>query len=69
MRRPGLAQPLCEWPLGNGLQEAETLAGLAGKQGVLAVAGLQARSAPLVAYVCDLIKQGYVGHRTPRHVR
>jgi len=31
------------------------------KQGVLAVAGLQARSAPAVAYVRDLIEQGYVG--------
>jgi predicted dehydrogenase len=51
----------CEWPLGNGLNEAETLAALAKKQGVLAVAGLQARSAPSVAYVRDLIKQGYVG--------
>src|SRR6266542_3246900 len=51
----------CEWPLGNGLKEAETLAALAKKEGVLAVAGLQARSAPAVAYVRDLIKQGYVG--------
>src|SRR5437773_2571794 len=51
----------CEWPLGNGLKEAETLAALAKKQGVLAVAGLQARSAPSVAYVRDLVKQGYVG--------
>src|SRR5438445_3145082 len=51
----------CEWPLGNGLNEAETLAALAKKQGVLAVAGLQARSAPSVAYVRDLIQQGYVG--------
>ena len=51
----------CEWPLGNGLNEAETLAALAKKQGVLAVAGLQARSAPSVAYVRDLIEQGYVG--------
>ncbi len=51
----------CEWPLGNGLKEAETLAALAKKKGVLAVAGLQARSAPSVAYVRDLIKQGYVG--------
>src|SRR5258705_13525394 len=33
----------CEWPLGNGLEEAETLATLAKNQGVLAVAGLQAR--------------------------
>jgi predicted dehydrogenase len=37
------------------------LAALAKKQGVLAVAGLQARSAPAVAYVRDLIKEGYVG--------
>src|SRR5947209_14098349 len=51
----------CEWPLGNGLREAETLAALAKAKGVLAVAGLQARSAPAVAYVRDLIKQGYVG--------
>src|SRR5205823_1503221 len=42
----------CEWPLGNGLREAETLAALARKKGVLA---------PAVAYVRDLVKQGYVG--------
>jgi predicted dehydrogenase len=51
----------CEWPLGNGLEEAETLAALAERQGVLAVVGLQGRSAPAVEYVRDLIAQGYVG--------
>jgi predicted dehydrogenase len=51
----------CEWPLGNGLEEAETLAALARRRDVLAVAGLQARSAPPVAYVRDLIERGYVG--------
>src|SRR5947209_5045363 len=51
----------CEWPLGNGLKEAENLAALAKKKGVLAAAGLQARSAPSVAYVHDLVQQGYVG--------
>src|SRR3954454_6707469 len=51
----------CEWPLGNGLKEAEALAALAKEKGALAVAGLQARSAPPVAYVRDLIEQGYVG--------
>ena len=51
----------CEWPLGNGLKEAETMAALAKKKGVLAVVGLQVRSAPSVAYVRDLIQQGYVG--------
>ena len=33
----------CECPLGNGLDETETLAALAKKHGVLALAGLQAR--------------------------
>jgi predicted dehydrogenase len=51
----------CEWPLGNGLKEAENLAALAKQKGVLAVAGLQARAAPSVAFVRDLIEQGYVG--------
>src|SRR5437773_5051596 len=51
----------CEWPLGNGLAEAETLAALAKKQDVLAVAGLQARPAPAGAYVRDLVEHGYVG--------
>src|SRR5947209_79703 len=51
----------CEWPLGNGLEEAERLTALAKEADVLAVAGLQARSAPSVAYARDLIKQGYVG--------
>src|SRR5216683_456257 len=51
----------CEWPLGNGLKEAETLAALAKEKGVLAVVGLQARSAPAIAYVRQLITEGYVG--------
>jgi predicted dehydrogenase len=51
----------CEWPLGNGLEEAKTLAALASQARVLAVTGLQARAAPPVAYVRDLIEQGYVG--------
>src|SRR5438552_13659693 len=51
----------CEWPLGNGLDEAQRLAALAKEAGVLAVAGLQARSAPAVGYVHDLIDEGYVG--------
>jgi predicted dehydrogenase len=51
----------CEWPLGNGLEEAETLATLAKERDVLAVAGLQARAAPAVAYVRDLLAQGYLG--------
>lgn len=51
----------CEWPLGNGLAEAETLAALARKNQVLAVTGLQARFAPPIAYARELIEQGYLG--------
>lgn len=51
----------CEWPLGNGLQEAEQMAELARGKGVLAVVGLQARAAPAVNYVRDLIAQGHIG--------
>jgi len=51
----------CEWPLGNGLAEAETMAALAQAKGVHGVIGLQARFAPAVVYVRDLVAQGYVG--------
>jgi predicted dehydrogenase len=51
----------CEWPLGNGLAEAETMAAQAKAKGVHGVIGLQARFAPAVAYVKDLVAQGYVG--------
>ena len=50
-----------EWPLGNGLQEAIALNGLAKTAGVRTVIGLQARFAPEVRYARDLIAQGYVG--------
>lgn len=51
----------CEWPLGNGLKEAEQMAALAREKGVVAAVGLQARSAPAINYVRDLIQQGYIG--------
>src|SRR2546430_6556567 len=41
----------CEWPLGNRLNEAETLAALARKQGVLAAAVSADPHAPPHAYV------------------
>src|SRR2546428_2762863 len=47
----------CEWPLGNGLKEAEILAALAKKKGVLAVAGRPAPPAPAGGYVPGLSKQ------------
>ncbi|MFJ2772931.1 Gfo/Idh/MocA family protein [Streptomyces sp. NPDC087300] len=52
---------LSEWPLGNGLAEAEELAAAAGRAGVRTFAGLQARSAPAVRHVRDLVADGYVG--------
>jgi predicted dehydrogenase len=52
---------LCEWPLGNGLAEAEELAAIAQAAAIRTFVGLQARSAPAVRYVRDLIADGYVG--------
>ena len=52
---------LCEWPLGNGLSEAEELAGLARARELSTAVGLQARSAPAVSYLRDLVADGYVG--------
>jgi predicted dehydrogenase len=51
----------CEWPLGNGLGEAEELATLARRMKVRTAIGLQARAAPAVRYLRDLIADGYVG--------
>ena len=51
----------CEWPLGNGLAEAEELAVLAHKHNVLAVVGTQARVTPVVTYLRQLVAEGYVG--------
>lgn len=51
----------CEWPLGNGLREAEVLAQFAQERGVYAAVGLQARCSPVVSYVKHLIADGYVG--------
>ena len=51
----------CEWPLGNGLAEALKLAELARTRGLRTAIGLQARSAPPIRYVADLVSEGYVG--------
>ncbi|MBW5420838.1 gfo/Idh/MocA family oxidoreductase [Streptomyces sp. BG9H] len=52
---------LSEWPLGNGLAEAEELAAAADRAGVRTFVGLQARSAPAVRHVRGLVADGYVG--------
>jgi predicted dehydrogenase len=51
----------CEWPLGNGLAEAEEMTALARARGVLGVVGTQARVAPEIEHLRDLIANGFVG--------
>ncbi|WP_406219838.1 Gfo/Idh/MocA family protein [Streptomyces canus] len=52
---------LSEWPLGNGTAEAEELATAAAERKLRTFTGLQARSAPVVRYLRDLVADGYVG--------
>jgi predicted dehydrogenase len=51
----------CEWPLGRDLDDARAMAALAAEQGVRTVVGLQARQAPAVELVQELLSDGYVG--------
>lgn len=51
----------CEWPLGNGLAEAEELTRLAEAKGVVAAVGTQMRVAPEVEFLRQLIADGYIG--------
>lgn len=51
----------CEWPLGRTLAEAEEMAALSRKSGVLAVCGTQARVAPEIEQLRALIANGAIG--------
>src|SRR5437660_2385588 len=51
----------CEWPLGRDLDDARAMAALADEQGVRTVVGLQARQAPAIEFVQQLLRDGYVG--------
>src|SRR5881397_100281 len=51
----------CEWPLGRDLDDARAMAALAAEQGVHTVVGLQARQAPAIEFVQELLSDGYVG--------
>ena len=51
----------CEWPLGRDLDDARAMAALAAEQGVRTVVGLQARQAPAIEFVQELLRDGYVG--------
>jgi predicted dehydrogenase len=57
-----------EWPLGKNTAEAEELAALARQQGVQTFVGLQARAAPAVLYMQELINTGYVGEVLSCHM-
>src|SRR5438270_2994648 len=51
----------CEWPLGTDLDDARAMAELAAEKGVRTVVGLQARQAPAIEFVQQLLRDGYVG--------
>lgn len=50
-----------EWPLANGLKEAEELTKRVEASGVRTIVGLQARYSPVIRYARDLISEGYIG--------
>jgi predicted dehydrogenase len=51
----------CEWPLGRDVDDARAMTALADKQGVRTVVGLQARQAPTIEFVQELLGDGYIG--------
>ena len=51
----------CEWPLGRDLDDARAMAALASELGLRTAVGLQARQAPAIKFVQELIRDGYVG--------
>src|SRR5437762_9379831 len=51
----------CEWPLGRDLDDARAMAALAAEQGVRTAVGLQARQAPAIEFVQQLLRDGHVG--------
>src|SRR5258707_10290916 len=51
----------CEWPLGRDLEDARAMATLASDKGVRTIVGLQARQAPAIEFVKELLRDGYVG--------
>src|SRR3989440_581723 len=51
----------CEWPLGRDLEDTRAMAVLAAERGVRTVVGLQARQAPAIEFVQELLSDGYVG--------
>ncbi|KAL8862253.1 MAG: hypothetical protein Q9178_001262 [Gyalolechia marmorata] len=53
-----------EWPLGNGLKEAQEMAALAREQGVKSFVGLQARMQPAFVKAREIVQSGVLGRIT-----
>jgi predicted dehydrogenase len=51
----------CEWPLGRDLDDARAMATLAAQQRARTVVGLQARQAPTIEFLQQLLHDGYLG--------
>ena len=51
----------CEWPLGYSLEESQSLTDMAESKSLYTAIGTQARVAPSMLFVRDLIAQNYVG--------
>ncbi|MEV7135302.1 Gfo/Idh/MocA family oxidoreductase [Arthrobacter sp. NPDC093128] len=51
----------CEWPLGRDVDDARAMAALAAGQRARTAVGLQARQAPAIGFVQELLSEGYVG--------
>src|SRR5215216_3534670 len=51
----------CEWPLGRDLDDSRAMAKLAADQAVRTAVGLQARQAPAIEFVQELLGDGYLG--------
>ena len=51
----------CEWPLGANLAQAQEMANAARARALRTAVGLQAESDPGLAYVRDLVRDGYIG--------
>lgn len=51
----------CEWPLANGLGEAVQMVARAQTSNLRCGVGLQARGSPVIRYVRDLVRNGFLG--------
>lgn len=58
----------CEWPLGANTQEAQEMATLAKRRGVVNMVALQSRCAPHLLRLKDLVEDGYIGELVACHV-